>query len=375
MAKEYTDQYTLDGRITPDPRVSSVKVEAAANLLRDALHGDRIAAGKLAEVHTTSDLPFAMAHLITTELIPQFDEAERTWDQIADTRTVRDFSPVKLQSLITNVDGAGVHANGGLPVVPEGALYPYVTISGQESFYSKLQKMGTKFGKTWESGVNDIEGFYEQIPGELLALALDTEEREVYEALNSATTAIAGGTLPDGTVVTINPTLTPSAIWQAIRELENKTVNGRKVGRSRTGYNVVVETGMKDFIDWKLSQQILSIQQGTGNGTILLDAGDRTALNGVTVIESPFVAAGDWFVLPKKGGVRRPVLELLRLRGYEAPELRANGNTGVYVGSSAVVPFNQGSWDNDTIDYRIRYVCGGTLWSNTYVVRSNSTAA
>lgn len=372
MPTEYKDQYTLDGRITPDPRVSEVKVAEAANLLRDALHGDRIAAGKLAEVHTSSDLPFALAHLITTELIPQFDEAERTWSDLADIRTVRDFSPVKLQSLVTNVDGAGVHQNGGLPVVPEGAPYPYVTVSGQESFYSKLQKMGTKFGKTWEAEVNDIEGFYEQIPGELLNLALDTEEREVYDALNSATASIAGGSLPDGTTVTANPTLTPSAIWQAIRELENKTVNGRKVGRSRTGYNVVVEVGMKDYIDWKLGQQILSIQQGTGDGTILLDAGDRTALNGVTVIESAFMAAGEWKVLPKKGGVRRPVLELLRLRGYEAPELRAHGNTGVYLGSSAVVPFNQGSWDNDTIDYRIRYVCGGTLWDNTYVIGSDS---
>jgi hypothetical protein len=367
---EYKDQFTLDGRLKPaHPSVTRAKVAEADKLLKAALRGDKIASGQLAEVHTTSDLPFAIAHLITTEMLPQFDRAERTWSQVAGVRTVPSFENVRLQSMLANISGAGVATNGGLPVVPETAPYPYVTVSGREAFYAKIQKNGSAFGKSWESQFSDVEGFYENIPAELVQLALDTEEREVYEALATAGNSIAGGTLPDGTVVTANPTLTPNAIWQAIIELANVEVNGRKVGRSTNGYNVVVPIGVGDFINWKINQTIIQIQ----DGSITFGPGDRSAFNNVTVVETAYVTGDDWYILPKVGGIRRPVLELLRLRGYEAPELRANGNTGVYLGSSAVVPFNEGSWAADTIDYRIRYVAGGALWDDSFVLTSDSS--
>lgn len=365
----YKNPMTLDGRIALDPRVTEAKFNAAANLLAEALHGNRIASGKLAEVHTTSDLPFSMAQLISTEMIPQFDEDERVWSQLAGVRTVRDFNPVKLYGLYADLEGAGVHENGGLLDIPEAAPYPYVTVSGQESFYQKLSKKGVKFGKSWESEVNDIEGFYENIPNELLTLAYDTEEREVMDAVKSTTNSLAGGTLPDGTVIAPNAAVSVAAISQAIYELETTEVNGKKVGASRNGYNVVVGIGDKRLIDYELSQNLIAVQ----DGSLTFSGGNREWIGNFTVIESADVTGGEWYVLPKPGGVRRPVVELMRLRGYEAPELRANGNTGVYLGSSAVVPFNQGSWENDTIDYRLRYVCGGVLWDDSYVIKSDGS--
>lgn len=375
MAVEYKDQFTLDGRLKPaHPSVTRVKAEAADKLLSAAMRGDRIASGQLAEVHTTSDLPFTLAHLISSEAIPQFDEATRSWSQIAGVRTVPTFENVRLFSLYTEITGAGVAAadadpslTGGLPRVPEAAPYPYITVSGREAFYAKIAKNGAKFGFTWESRINDIEGFYDTLPSDLVQLALDTEEREVYEALiNGATNTMAGGTLPDGTIVPVNAPVSVAAISQAIYELETTAVNNRKVGASSTGYNVVVPIGKKRLIDYELSQQLVQVQ----NGSLTFSGGNREWIGSFDVIESSYVTGTNWYVLPKPGGVRRPVLELGRLRGYETPELRANGNTGVYLGSSAVVPFNEGSWDNDTIDYRIRYVAGGILWSNAYVMKS-----
>lgn len=373
---EYKDQFTLDGRIKPaNHLVTRAKVTEADKLLSAAFRGDKIAAGKLAEVHTTSDLKFNMAHLITTVALPQFEESERTWSQVAGTRVVPDFGPVRLMSIFGQLTGAGVAEgpgegtlSGGLPTVPEATPYPYVTITGQEAFYAKLAKMGTKFGFTWESNVNDIVGFFEQIPGELVQLALDTEEREVYEALiNGTTTELASQTLPDGTTTDPNAAISPEAIWAAILQLQNVEVNGRKVGRA-SGYNVVVPAGTADFIQWKLNQTIISIQ----DGSITYGPGDRSALNGVTIVESSYVSGTNWYVLPKPGAIRRPVLELLRLRGYEAPELRINGDTGSYIGGSAVSPF-EGNFDTDTIDYRIRYVAGGVLWSSQFSVKSDGT--
>jgi hypothetical protein len=374
---EFKDQFTLDGLLKPaHPSVTRAKVAEADRLLQKALRGDKIATGQLAEVHTTSDLKFNLAHLITTVALPQFDEAERTWSQVAGVRTVPDFGPVRLQSIFGSLTGAGVAQgpangqgiSGGLPVVPEAAPYPYLTVTGQEAFYSKLSKLGAKFGFTWEASVNDVVGFFEQIPGELVQLALDTEEREVYEALiNGTTVELASQTLPDGTVTDPNAAISPEAIWAAILQLQNTVVNGRKVGRA-SGYNVVVPAGTADFINWRLNQQIIEIQ----DGSIVYGPGDRSVFNNVTIVESVYLTGTNWIILPKPGAIRRPVLELLRLRGYERPELRVHGDTGQYVGGSAVSPF-EGSWDNDTVDYRIRYVAGGVLWADDYSIKSDGS--
>lgn len=364
---EYKDEFTLDGRVTPaNHYVTKAKVAAADKLLGEAFRGSKVAAGQLAEVHTTSDLKFNLAHLITVTALPQFDAAERTWSQVAGVRAVPDFGPVRLMSLFGSMTGAGVHENGGLTTVPEGAPYPYVTITGQEAFYAKLAKLGAKFGFTWESSVNDIVGFFEQIPGELVSLALDAEEREVYEALvNGTINHLAQQTLPDGTIVPADAPLSPEAIWAAIIQLQNVQVNGRAVGRA-SGYNVVVPAGTEDFINWALDRQIIQIQ----DGLVTYGPGDRSALANVTVVGTPFLTGTQFIVLPKPNAIRRPVLELLRLRGYESPELRVHGDTGNYVGGSAVSPF-EGNFDNDTIDYRIRYVAGGVLWSSNYSVVSD----
>lgn len=379
---EIKDQFTLDGRIKPaNHMVTRRKVEAADKLLQAAFHGDKIAAGKLAEVHTTSDLKFNIAHLITAVALPQFDAAPRTWDQVATTRTVPDFGPVRMQTLSAQISGAGVVAGpaadgspvqgitGGLPVVPEATPYPYVTIEGQEAFYAKIAKMGAKFGFAWEAGVNDVVGFFEQIPAELVELALDTEEREVFQALiNGTTNHTTTQATPDGQTIPADAVLTPDSIWAAILQLQNTVVGGRRVGRA-TGYNVVVAPGVKEFIDFRLGQRIIQIQ----DGLVTLGPGDRGALANVTVVESVYLTGSQWIVLPKPGALRRPVLELLRLRGHEQPELRVHGDTGQYVGGAAVSPF-EGNFSNDTIDYRIRYVAGGALWSSSYSVISDGTA-
>lgn len=371
MAHEYKDQFTLDGKLKPQGRVvTRAKVEAADALLQKAMRGDKIAAGTLAEAFSTTDLPFNVAHLISAVTIPQFEAAERTWTQVAGVRTVNDFGPVRLQSLYGDVTGSGVHGNGGLVTVPEHTPYPHITVTGAEAFYAKLRKLGARFTWSWESNVNDVAGFFENIPNELLQLALDTEEREVYDALvNGTTEELDSQTLPDGTVVPANAPISPNAIWAAIIQLQNVEVNGRKVGRA-TGYNIVVPAGTKDFIEYALNRTIISVQ----DGEITYGPGDMSALSNISIVETSFLTGTEWIVLPKPGAIRRPVLELLRLRGYEAPELRVQANAGNYLGGGVVSPF-EGDFEADEIAMRVRFVAGGVLWSTDFSVKSDGSGS
>lgn len=378
---EYKDKFTLDGRLKPTLGVTAKKVEAADRLLGAALRGDKIADGQFREALTTSDLQFNVAHLVTTQFLPQFDEADRTnWNTIAGVREVPDFSPVRLQSILAgnweSITGPGIREGGGAVRVPEGAPYPMVvTTSGQEAMHTGMHKNGFRFAYTWEASIGDTIGFFQNLPTDLLTVALDTENAEVFDALFEGVTANAdmdAYELPDGTAIPAHSTLTPEAVVAAVMQLQEREVNGRKVGASSNGYNLLVPVGAKARLEWLIAERGRRLV--IVDGTVEYAPFEWPQLGSVEIIEHDRVTGTEWYLLPKQGGLRRPVLELLRLRGYTSPELRVNNATGSYVGGGIVNPF-EGSFTNDTIDYRFRYPTGGVLWDDTYVLKSDGTTA
>lgn len=385
---EYKDKFTLDGRLRPGPGVTPVKVQAVQSMLEKGMRGDRVAAAQFAESITTSDAIFNAAYLTQIQVLAQFDEQPRTWTQIAGIRSLPDFRPAVLQGIFGGFEGLerqGTAAGNGqtnpegiAPVVAELERYPYATIGEVEASYGQLKKHGFKVGFSWEARVNDAVGFFSSLPGEMRNVILDTEEWNVYQALINGTGAgsqLAGGALYDGGgAVTANSVFTRRAVLRAIDELKNRTVNGRNI-QVNGGYNVIVAVGQGDAARFELSQRIMTEVPGTSGGYVMSVSDTPGAvLNSVTVVESPYISAPEWYLLPKPGAVRRPVLELGRLRGYEAPELRVYGATGSYVGGGAVSPF-EGSFDSDSVDLRIRYPHTGICWSDDYIVWSLGTGA
>lgn len=366
--REYKNKYTLDGRLKPQLGVSEAKVRKYKGLLERAMQGDIVADAQLREAVTSSDAALSLAHIVNLNLIPQLDKADRSVVPLvgAGARLTPDFRPVALMSIFGDLDGAGIGANGEALVVPEGTPYPKVSITGRESFYASLAKRGVSFDFTWEARVNDTAGFFTDIPGELLDLTDTTEYAQVFDALLQANEELPSVTLPDGTVVAVNAAASPNAIFAAIIALAERTINGRKIG-TLSGYNVIVPTGRKPYVEYQLKQymNIISIQ----DGAITFGAPDTSVLSTVTVLESDRVTGTKWYVLPKPGATRRPVLELMKLRGYESPELRVSADAGMYLGGGQV-PGLEGSFEADTISYRYRYVVGGVLWSDSYVVYS-----
>ena len=78
--------------------------------------------------------------------------------------------------------------------------------------------------------------------------------------------------------------------------------------------------------------------------------------------------------MPKPGSIRRPVLELLRLRGYEQPELRVQANAGNYIGGGEV-PGLEGSFVNDDVQYRVRHITGAVGVDPSGTMASNGSGA
>jgi hypothetical protein len=376
-AHEYKNPFTLDGKIKTPMGVTRAKVKRVKELAEATMAGDRSAKGALEESVATSDAIFNLAYLFNLNVLPQFDLPARNWSTIAGTRLVSDFRNATLYSLVPEwnpgVLGDGT-PNWVAPVIPEGAAYPYAYLEGEVSIQGGVRKRGFKTGFTFEAWINDSVGALQSLPEAMRQIGFDTEEFEVWNALISGVGAgqqLDGGTPPTGVVVPPNAPLGRDALIQAIIELTSREISGRKV-RITGGYNLIVGSGQGVFAQFILDQTFAQLQ----DGSFLFNVNGYNPLAGITVVESEYVTAPAWYLVPKQGGTGgRPVLELLRLTGHELPELRVQGNTGSYVGSSGAVSPFEGNFENDTADFRMRIINRGILWTPDLVIWSNGTGS
>lgn len=374
----YKDGLTLDGRLPLGPGVTRAKVAAMKELVEGTIRGNRIASGTLKESVTTSDALFNFLHVVNLNTFPKFDEAPRTWTQIATRRGLTDFRPAVFYSLDRKW-ADGTLGNGEprhiSPVVPEGTPYPYATLRGESYEGNALVKRGFKVGLTWEAMVNDTVGFVRDLPGEILRVALDTEEYEVYNALIAgvgSTQALQAGTNPDGTAVVANNALTRAALIAAISQLGQRKIDDRQVVING-GYNLIVAPGQRINAEFQINNMLLvDTKVGSDPVQTFSNAG-YNPLTSITVIESEYVTGAAWYLVPKTGQ-RRPILELGALIGQETPELRVNNAQGTYLGGSAISPF-EGSFDNDAIDMRVRQVIKGLNWTPDMIVWSSGAGS
>lgn len=362
---EFKDKFTLDGAVMPPKGVTRESVGRVAKLVTEGKRGSRVAEAQLTESLMSGDLATSVAHFINVITIPQLPvDKLRPVAALAGFRTVPDFRPATLFGLFGKLEGPGATTDGRAPRVPQGTPYPVATIAGAESAYSKLSKRGTRINWDFEDFINDTIGVLDGLPSQLQEVALQTEWMEVGDAIIKATTVLPSTTLPDGTVTLINPAISANAIFAAMIELGLRKVNGAPIG-TRSGYVVVVPLGRKVFVDYMIRQalNIVTVLPGTAGGAVY-GPPDNSGLMTVDVIEHDSVLGNKWYLYPKPGAYSRPVIDVLRLRGYETPQLRVKTEGG-----------DGFSFDTDSASMRLRLVVGGALWDQAPVVYSKGTGA
>ena len=366
MAK-YENGFTLDGLVMPPKGVTVESVGKVAKLVAEAKRGSYVAEAQLKESMMTGVLASSVAHFINVITIPQLpDDKDRPIAKLAGFRTVPDFRPAVLYSVFGSLTGPGVTADGAAPRVPQGQPFPEVTITGVESAYAKLAKRGNRINWDFEDFINDTVGVLDGIPSELRDVALETEWQEVGEALVKATTPSGAVVLPDTTAIPTNAPISANAIMAAAQALANRTVNGtkKKIG-TLSGYNVIVPVGKKIFVDYMIRQAlgILYVLPASTGGAVS-PAPDNSLLTTIEVIEHEKVTGNKWYLAPKPGAYRRPVLDVLRLRGYETPQIRVKTEGG-----------DGFSFDADTAAMRLRLVTGAALWFQEAIVYSSGAGS
>jgi hypothetical protein len=381
MAKEYKEEFTLDGKLRVPVGVTEAKVQAIRDLVDETMSGSRSAKGTLEEAMVSSDAVFNLAYLTELNVLADFDNFEnRNWSSIATTRPVSDFRNVTLYSLRPDWSANGTLGSGDpvfvAPRIPEGANYPYAYLEQESSQQvGGIVKRGFKTGFTFESFINDAVGFLQALPESMRGIAEDTDEWEVFNALITGVTSaeeLDGGPVPygeDTATVLPNAPISRNALVRAMIELGERKINNRNIVVSG-GWTLLIPAGQRMWVEYILNNVVGPT--GYEDGSFQFTINGYNPLAGIEIIESEFVSGTQWFLIPKANQARRPILELLRLVGHEVPELRVNGNTGSFVGGGAVDPF-EGNFDNDSADFRLRMFTKGILWTKELVVYSDGT--
>lgn len=349
-------------------RIDESIVVEAARVMQRAFAGNRLAMHTLEESLASDDFRAAAFEVLDRELMERYQDITPVWSQYARRTTVRDFKKKRL------VDLMGGRA--GLEKVKELAPYPARSLS-KALYEIFVEKFGGRFQISWEAMVNDELGQLLDLPGNLAIGARDTESLTAAGLLTDGngpndsffnatawgrTFDESAGTFSGGSsnLVTGNPALTIDSLADVLSALKlRRDPENRPIQVPR--FKLVVPSALE-----VTARRVLATKE------------IRTTVGGVETIEDNWVAgmvdlvvepwldvldkganaATTWFVLPAPES-SRPALFVAFLRGHEDPDLRVKADAGQRTGGGAVPP-EEGSFDVDDIEYRVRHVLGAT---------------
>jgi hypothetical protein len=339
-------------RRSNNPQYLSQLVEAAT-LIGRAFNGDRRAMLDIQESLTTSDFPKLFGDVLDRELMAQYEQISPIWPQFARRTVVRDF---RAKHYLDLLGGRAV-----LDAVKERGEYPARNLT-EGDYNLTVSKFGARLPLTWEMMVNDDLDAFRTAPERLAQAARDTEDRLAVGLLTGAsgpTSAFftAGGNTIGAVALTTDnlaaalttistrkdsdgrPIMVPSAVLMVPPALEV------------AANNILQAT----LIRFKTTNQDMEVGNWlSGRLTVVVNPW----LPIIDTSGSGANAAKTWYVLPSPSAAR-PALTMGFLAGHETPDLRVKADTGLRVGGGSV-PAEEGSFDTDDIQYRIRHVTGGT---------------
>lgn len=363
-----------------DPRYQRSLSEAAA--LIDSVVSGRRPMYALQEAMSTSDFPLLFGDIIDRTMLARYREWQSVWEQTARRGTVRDFRTVRKFV----VDGA----EGILSQVDQGAEYPEASVNEGKYDYA-VKKYGRRVPLLWETFVNDDLDALRDLPDRLAKAARMSEERFAAELYADTTgfdltffstankniinpTTLGGGS-------TTNPPLSVSALQQAFQVLwSQKDADGNPIFSGQV--RLVVPPALAVVARNILNATELRAAAGGGVGT----AGDQLISSNWMAGEIANVTVNPWlpvisttngnttWYLFSDPGIGRPAMEMGFLRGHETPELFLKSPNATRIGGG-MVGAEEGSFETDGIDYKVRHVFGGSLLEPKAAVASNGSGA
>lgn len=364
-----------------DPRYMKQLAEAAT-LIGDVVSGKR-RPWVLQEAMTTSDFPILFGDVMDRQVLAAWTAMEPTWTSIARRRDVNDFRGARYYY---NLLGG----NGRLTEVGELDEYPEKAIDDTSYIEWNVKKYGRRMGFSWEAMVNDDTDQLKDIPERFGRAARITENRfaaELYIDANGPhaslyTAGSANRILTAHGAASNNPALSIAALRDAFLVLGNQLdENGEPIVLDSV--TLIVPPALE-----VTAQNILNATQvevTTDGGTVgaspfperrlIVNNWMARRLKLEVNPYLPLIATTNgntsWFVFGNPNS-NRPAIVMSFLRGRSAPEVFMKEPNARRVGGGAVNPMD-GDFDTDSLQYKVRFVMGGTRVEPRVTVASNGS--
>jgi len=340
-----------------DPRYKRALTEAAV-LVDDVFQGRR-PLYRLQEAMSTSDFPLLFGDIIDRSMLGKYREWPSVWARIAKRGSVRDFRTKRQFTM----DGA----EAVLPKVKQGAEYSEATLTEGKYDYS-MDKYGRRVPLLWELFINDDLDALRDTPDRLAKSARMTEER-------FATELYADSTGPDAAFFTGARRITSGGTGLDIAKLSAALLvlwgqtdsDGNPIFTGEV--RLVVPPALKVAANNIVNSTEIRVATGGGGASA---ADQLVAKNWVgseiaEVVVNPWLPIVDtsanknttWYLFADPG-VGRPAMEVGFLRGHDSPELFMKSPNAIRIGGGAVGA-EEGSFETDGIDYKVRHCVGGGL--------------
>lgn len=358
------DAAVAEGTALPMRRRSNnpaylAKVAEAATLIGRVFQGDRRATLQVSELMSTSDFPKIFGDVLDRQLMAQYEQITPVWQGFATRTQVNDFRPKHWLDLL------GGRAE--LDPIGEGAEYKARALT-ENDYKLTVGKYGSRLPLTWEMIINDDLGAFQSAPTRLAQAAIDTEDKLATRLFASATGPVSAFFTASGGAVD-NKVLNVDTLSAALT-----TVATRKDSDNRpimiSAYVLVVPPALEVYAHNIVNATLIRLRNDASAASGARDIEVTNWLAGkVTIVSNPWLpiidtsgsganAGKTWYLFPAPS-TPRPAMVMGFLRGHETPDLRVKADGGMRVGGGAV-PAEEGSFENDDIQYRIRHVTGGT---------------
>ncbi len=358
------------------------RMDRTLDLFDRATRGNYHAKAELREALASGDFPITFGQVLDRELLLAYEAVPAVWPLFARRTQVRDFKPKRFVDLLGG--------QGRLSRVPELTEYPARSLV-EDQYQMRVAKFGDRFALSWEAVINDDLDFFRDLPGRLALAARETEDFTATGIVSSATgpnpalfnaNAVKGPGYDPAVSTTANtsdnrlagnPPLTATALQAALTAISTRRdVDGRPV---QTRAAVLMIPPALEIT----ARQILTATEIRTTVGATQTTTENFLRNIVTLVRNDWLPVIDtsanvnttWYLLPAPASTR-PTVALGFLLGHETPDLRVKSNTGSRVGGGAI-PAEDGSFEIDDIQYRVRHVLGGAGLDAIATASSNGT--
>lgn len=328
------------GQLAKLKDLASIKQRAALEQLRES----------------TTDFPLLLGGVLNKMMAASYDVADRNWRQYIKTATEADFRQYEIYKKW------GYAALKQIPEFGEYEGFP----RAEGKYYGRLKKFGRKYGISWEMLINDNLGGFNDISELLADMALNSEMEE-------ATGLFCSASGPNASL--IGATVTDAADSCAITNKGSLPLNvtnleitiGLMVSQKDKNGNPLKIVPRYLVVPPKLEMTALNI---LNSATVLqIGGGSSSSLRGVNNViptKNLVLVVNDWLPIIDVSGKgdatwylfsdqKVPCCRMTFLQGYERPQLAIKASD--IQGGSGMT----GSFDNDTIEYRVRHIMNGDI--------------